>query len=225
MSQSTSALVIWGHYLPSHVGTGKFTKQVSGMIKLPHFQKSVIIGLILSDGWLRFVSKTHKNALLGFKQSLAHSDYIWFVFSILSHYNNTTPRLKRAIAEGKQFYSLAFETRSLPCFTELYSLFYPSGVKVIPNNIYELLTPVALAHVIMGDGSRQRHGLILCTDSYSVLDIVRLINVLIIKYRLDCTLWYHTPTQPRIYIKESSMPILRYLVTPYMVKSMFYKID
>ena len=178
MSQSTSALVIWGHYLPSHVGTGKLTKQVSGMIKLTHFQKSVIIGLILSDGWLRFVSKTHKNALLGFKQSLAHSDYIWFVFSILSHYNNTTPRLKRAIAEGKQFYSLAFETGSLPCFTELYSLFYPSGVKVIPNNIYELLTPVALAHVIMGDGSRQRHGLILCTDSYSVSDIVRLINEL-----------------------------------------------
>ena len=80
----------------------------------------------------------------------------------------------------------------MPCFTELYSLFYPSGVKVIPNNIYELLTPVALAHVIMGDGSRQRHGLILCTDSYSVSDIVRLINVLIIKYRLDCTLRYHT---------------------------------
>lgn len=118
-----------------------------------------------------------------------------------------------------------FFTRSLLCFTELYPLFYPSGVKVIPYNIYELLTAVALAHLIMGDGSRWRHGLVLCTDSYSVSDIVRLINVLIIKYRLDCTLRYHTSTQPRIYIKEGSMPILRDLVRPYMVKSMFYRID
>ena len=76
MSQSTSALVNWGHYLPSHVGTspaGQFTKQVSGMIKFPPYQKDIIIGLILSDGWLRFASKTHKNALLGFAQSVANA--------------------------------------------------------------------------------------------------------------------------------------------------------
>ena len=111
------------------------------------------------------------------------------------------------------------------CFTELHSLFYPAGVKVIPSNIYELLTPVALAHHIMGDGYRWHHGIVLCTDSYSISDIVRLINVLIIKYRLECTLRYHRPTHPRIYIKDSSMPILRDLVRPYMEKSMFYKID
>jgi hypothetical protein len=49
---------------------------------------------------------------------------------------------------GKQNIELQFFTRSLPCITELYSLFYVNGVKVIPQNIYELLTPVALAHWI-----------------------------------------------------------------------------
>lgn len=97
-------------------------------------------------------------------------------------------------------------------------------VKIVPQNIYELLTPVALAHLIMGDGYRRHHGLVLCTDSYSVQDIVRLINVLIIKYRLECTLRYHTPTQPRVYIREGSMSILRDLIRPFMIKSMFYKI-
>lgn len=113
----------------------------------------------------------------------------------------------------------------MSCFTELHSLFYVNKVKIIPDNIYDILTPVALAHVIQGDGYRWRHGLVLCTDSYPVSDIVRLMNVLIIKYRFECTLRYHTPTQPRIYIKECSMPILRNLVRPYMVKSMLYKID
>jgi hypothetical protein len=49
----------------------------------------------------------------------------------------------------------------MPCLIELHSLFYPNGVKIVPQNIYELLTPVALAHLIMGDGSVKSHGLIL----------------------------------------------------------------
>lgn len=59
---------------------------------------------------------------------------------------------------------------------------------MIPQNIYDLLTPVALAHFIMGDGTATRHGLILCTNSYSIEDVVKLMNVLIIRYRLDCTI-------------------------------------
>jgi hypothetical protein len=105
-------------------------------------------------------------------------------------------------------------------------LFYPQNVKIIPENIYDLLTPVALAHLIMGDGKESRHGLILCTDSYDVRDVVGLINVLNIRYRLVCTLRYHTPTQPRIYISERSMPLLRTVVRPHthMCSSMLYKI-
>jgi hypothetical protein len=62
----------------------------------------------------------------------------------------------------------------------LHSLFYPQGVKVVPSNIYELLTRVALAHLIMGDGEANPSGLILCINYYSVQDVVRLINILII---------------------------------------------
>jgi hypothetical protein len=207
-------IVVWGTNLASQIGTGRFTKQVSEMIKLPPYQNSVIVGLILSDAWLRFSNKRATNALLGFQQSLTHSDYVWLVFSILSPYCNSTPRLTRGTKAGNKFYGLQLETRSLSCFTKLHSLFYVNGVKVIPQNIYELLTPVALAHVIMGDGSAQRHGLIICTDSYTTPEVVRLINVLMIRYRLDCTLRFHTPTQPRIYIKQRSLAKLQTIVGP-----------
>jgi hypothetical protein len=70
----------------------------------------------------------------------------------------------------------------------------------------------------------QRHGLKICTDSYSVQDIVRLMNVLIIRYRLKCSIHYHTPTQPRIYISERSMPLLRTIVRPHIHSSMANKI-
>jgi hypothetical protein len=202
----TLGIVKFGSNLTSTVETGRFTKQVSNMIKFSSYQYSVIIGLLLSDGWLIFGSTTHKNARFGFTQSAAHGGYFWFVFLSLSHYCSSYPNVRIRKRFEKETISLEFSTRSMPCLTELHSIFYPNGVKIVPHNIYVLLTSIALAHLIMGDGSVQQHGLIICTDSYTIPEIVRLINVLMIKYRLDCWLRNHTPTQPRIYISQSSMP-------------------
>ena len=47
------------------------------MIQLPSHTcvEGIIIGILLSDAWITFASKTNKNAKLGFKQSLAHFEY------------------------------------------------------------------------------------------------------------------------------------------------------
>ena len=219
----TKSIVIWGTNLTSTVGI-KFTRKQLVMVQLAPYQYNVIIGILLSDGWLEFSSKANKNARWGFKQSLDKFAYVWFVFNILSHYCSSSPRLTTSIRAGNRFYGLRFRTRAMPCLTELYSLFYPNGVKIVPYNIFELLTPIALAHMIIGDGSVQSHGLIICTDSYTVQDVVRLINVLMIKYRLDCTVRFHSTTQPRIYISQSSMPSLLNIVSPFMHPSMLYKL-
>ena len=77
----------------------------------------------------------------------------------------------------------------MPCFTELYSMFYFNKKKILPQNIYDNFTPVALAHWVMGSGIKlQGRGLRLCAYSFSIPEVVTLMNVLIIKYRLVCTL-------------------------------------
>ena len=91
ISSSETRLVVWGTNLSSSVGLGKFSKQVSNIIKIPPFHISVIVGLLLSDGWLIFGSKTNKDARLGFQQSLAHSGYFWSVFNVISHYCSSMP--------------------------------------------------------------------------------------------------------------------------------------
>jgi len=78
--------------------------------------------------------------------------------------------------------------------------------------------------MIMGDGAVKSHGLIICTDSYTVQDVVRLINVLMIRYRLDCTCHFYNTTQPRIYIIQHSMASLLNIVSPFMHSSMLYKL-
>lgn len=117
-----------------------------------------------------------------------------------SHYCSSYPGFRVRERFGNITFSLQFFTRSLPCFIELHQLFYVGGIKIIPSDIFNLLTPVALVHWIMGDGSVSRHGLIICTHSFSILDVVLLINVLMIQYRLDYIICYPSG-KPQIYIR------------------------
>ena len=81
---------------------------------------------------------------------------------------------------GKVYSTIYFLTRSLPCFNELYNLFYVNGVKVVPQNIAELITPLGLAFWICDDGCFQKsHNIvILCTDSFPLEQVTLLIDVL-----------------------------------------------
>jgi len=219
----SNELVLWGDYLISNVGKPRFSKLVSSMVQLPPYIFGLIVGLILSDGYLGFSSSHHLNTRLVFGQSVKHSQYFWFVFNQLAHYCSKGPYVHKSIRKGSQLFGLYFHTRALPCFTELHSLFSVAGVKTIPENIYELLTPVALAHWIQGDGTWDHSGVVLCTDSFTIPDVVRLMNVLIIRYNLDCTLRSHVGS-PRIYIRSGSMPTLRLIVIPHMNESMLGKL-
>lgn len=219
------SLVVWGVNLSSTVGN-KFTRKELAMVQLPPYQYSVVIGIMLSDAWC---NAARKNARLGFAQSRENSGYFWFVFGSLSHYCSSNPSYRIRTRSGKQTFGWEFFTRSMPCLTELHSLFYPAGKKVIPFNIYDLLTPVALAHLIQGDGQTSRHGLILCTNSYSIQDVVRLINALVVRYRLECNIREYRRSNGKlefmIYIRHGSMPLLLTIVKPYMHPSMLYKIE
>lgn len=217
-------LVVWGTHLGSTINYGRFTKLVREMIVLPPYQESIVVGLLLSDGWLSLTrSNTVSNARLGFKQSLNKFEYVWRVFYDLSHYCQKYPAFYLNHRGGKVYPGITIATRALPCFTSLHNIFYIDNKKVIPYNIYDILTPVALAHLIMGDGTYRFGGLRLCTDSYTITDVVRLMNVLIVRYRLKATL-HKDRGMYRIYISRSSMPILISVVKPYMVASMLYKL-
>ena len=63
------------------------------------------------------------------------------------HYCSNFPHLVRGKRINTKTFALQFSTRRYPCLNELYHLFYDKNkIKLIPYNIFELLTPVALAH-------------------------------------------------------------------------------
>lgn len=68
------------------------------------------------------------------------------VYITLSHYCAGLPTYRIRKRTVNWLYSLTFQTRSLSCFTNLHQLFYVNGIKIIPEDIYNLLDPIALAH-------------------------------------------------------------------------------
>jgi hypothetical protein len=226
-NNSCTSLIVWGDIMGSGVGFGRISFIIQSMYSFTYFQHSVLIGCLLSDAWLSFSNSNSKNARLGFTQSLAHFNYFWLVFNILAPFISNFPYLRIRSRNNSNIFqsSMEFLTRSLPCFTNLHSLFYINGIKIVPVDIFHYLNSIALAHWIMGDGNyRKGGGLTLCTDSFTLKEVILLMNVLIIKYDLKCSLHQRAPNSYRIYISKSSICNLQVLVLPYMVPSMLYKI-
>lgn len=216
-------LVIYGSNLSSTIGYPYYTVIIRHMIGLPLHINSLLVGLLLSDAWLNI--NKEGNARLGFKQSLSRFEYLYFIFLKLSHYCSSYPSLVKTKLKGKIFYAVCLTTRVLPCFTELYNLFYVKGKKVVPSNLFEILTYEGLAHWICGDGSLVKGGgIYLNTQSFTVKECVFIINVLIIKFNLTCSIHYQREL-PVIYISARSMRKLYPNISKYFVPSMRYKID
>ena len=73
--------------------------------------------------------------------------------------------------------------------------------------MYDLLTPVApfLAFLVLGSSVEYMpYGLILHTYSYNYKDLITLMHILIIKYRLSCTIG-RIDGKPVIYILAESV--------------------
>jgi hypothetical protein len=134
INNNSTALVIWGENLSSTVSQKRITKSLRGIVELPLHIKSLVVGLLLSDGWIQ-KNKPHWNARLGFKQSMINFPYFWFVFTLLSHYCSTYPYLTKTQFRGKTHFGIELQTRAYPCFTQLHNLFYVKNVKVVPGSL------------------------------------------------------------------------------------------
>jgi len=195
--------------------------------ELTDFQKEAIIGLILGDLHISKVKTTH-NARLMFVQGIKNSDYLIHLYELFSEYCLCTPKVRCRPDKrtNKTYYSAVFTTRMLPVFNYYHSLFYMDrGVKAIPSDIGNLLTPIGLAYWAMDDGCKHRKNFYLNTDSFTLEDTLLLIKVLKDNFDLNCTYQVKRKGQYRIYIKRNSIEKFKTLVTPYFHRSLLYKLE
>ena len=147
---------------------------------------------------------TKHNCRFRFKQSQKHAEYVWYLYNKLSHYCIRPPYIKIDKIKGKSFIAIEFYTMALPCFSLLRYKFYDHRIKIIPDDIYDYLNYESLAHMIMCDGSFSSKGLTLNLQSFTLKELILLLNVLKIKFDLDCTI-HKSRHQYVLYIRVKSV--------------------
>jgi len=192
---------------------------------IPSDLKDILVGLILGDLHGRY---RYGNTRFVFKQGLKNKDYVYHLYELFSKFCPSAPKIKESLPDprtGKIYNSVTFSTYTLPCFNELYNLFYLSGKKVIPNNIRELLTPRSLAYWIADDGSwnKVQKYVSLSTESFKLEEVELLIEVLNTKFNLRCYKC-KSGTAYKIIIPSYSIEVLQTLLSPHMPLMMSHKI-
>lgn len=189
------------------------------------YLESLFISLLLSlNGWANLDGKTNSKVRIKFRQPYSNKDYIYYLHREIKIYCEKEPyrftshqNFKKRCAVDE----ILITTRWLFCFVDIYNLLYKKkNEKKIPYNIYDLLTPLVLAHLVMGSSIKLRgRGLKLYIGFLNISDAVKLINVLIVKYGLQCNLLLEIDKRC-IYIYRSSLNLLFVSIKPYMISPM-----
>jgi len=185
---------------------------------LTQLQRSVIIGCILGDGYVRHFPG-RKDALLEVNHSIKQKDYVDWKYKILKDISRSQPKIRKG--NGRRI-AYRFYTKQLSEVTKLYGLFYRDGRKLVPDNVG--IDIIALSVWYMDDGSRCSDGnFYLNTQQFSLEDQEKLRRLLSKSFGLETTL-NKDKKYWRIRFRKHSIPKLVSLIDSYVIPSMKYKL-
>lgn len=200
------SLILWGK---SPISAGiKLTNKQREMLVLTKKSKSILIGILLSDGRVKRQKKTW-NPSIGIKKSLRHIEYLWYILNEIGYlYPSKNVGISETWMRGKLFYAGTISTRALSSLNEIVMLLYKdiNGklIRRIQEDLVNYMDEIVLAHWIMGDGSKRNKGIILCTDGFTMKEIVMLMNMLKIKLDINTTI-HKEKGRFRIYINGKEL--------------------
>nr|QDG01227.1 LAGLIDADG endonuclease [Scytalidium sp.] len=189
--------------------------------------KEVVVGKMLGDlGSER--PNLNCNTRLSFKHTDKQIEYIEHLYLLFKDYCKSSSislsRYDNRPNRNKKYKAIKFNTRSLPCFNEFRELFYNNeGVKIIPNNLGDYLTPRALAYWFQDDGYKSVNGFYFSTESFTLEENRFLAELLLNKFGLECGVHTHTNGY-RLYILSTSREKYIGLIKPYILPLFYYKL-
>nr|QBM09642.1 hypothetical protein [Dactylella sp.] len=210
-----------------------FSNDYKKRYEVTNEQKESLVGVLLADAHLE-KGKSSRNARLSIDHSYPSQEaYVNYLYNLFKPLVATPPAVierKKDKRTGLAYKSIYFKTLSFPCLNEFHALFYNNNIKVIPSNLEDLLTPIGLAHFIMGDGyyDTVKQTIYLCTENYSLSEVNLLISVLNKNFDLKATANKRDLKNGvigwRIRFSKSSLDKLRALVSNYTIPEMNHKL-
>ena len=185
---------------------------------LTQLQRSIIIGTVLGDGYLRIVPR-RKNAFLEINHTFYQKKYVDWKYQMLESLCRSGPKIRKG--NGNRL-AYRFTSRQHKEISEIYERFYRGRKKIVPEWLH--LDPVMLAVWYMDDGSRcSKSNVYLNTQQFKPGDqdrCILLLKELGIKATLNKDKIYQ-----RVRIRSSSISDFFRLISPYIIPSMQYKLS
>lgn len=189
--------------------------------------EQIVVGNLLGDAWMERKSPTANARLRYCQVSPRHDQRFFFVFKYYVIYclSFATFRTRVDPRTGHVGSSWQFSTRALPFFTNFYILFYVNKVKVVPVNIVQLLTPIAIAAWIMDDANHNTNGgLVFNTQGFTPADVDRLSAALNVNLGINSYRMSDSRGKPIIYVRKADVVIMAAVVSQHMCHSTLYKL-
>lgn len=200
----------------------------------------VITGELLGDG---HISSGDNSYRLQFTFASNILDYVNHLkFNVLKEVCNDSKPTPYPKENPKQYW---FASKAMPLFKDLHSQWYKINnninyknrdkfIKVLPKNIYDLLTPISIAHWLMGDGyyNTKEECIYFCTDNFTKDEVLLLIDILDKKFKIKSNISNRNYLDKdnnqinhfRIRLpKDSTLKLIK-LVKRYIIPIMKYKL-
>ncbi len=206
---------VWMKHGPTNT---RALKEKKATLNLSQIQKQFLVGTLLGDGCL-ILSRSGKAARLQVRQNVRYEEFVNWKYQFFTDWVLTQPRYDRFND------SLVFRTVSHIQLGEIRNMFYVGTKKIVPNNIFEILThPLSLAIWFMDDGNGDKRvcRLRLSTYAFGLKGNQKLRKCLLQNFSLETKIIKDSKGS-YLYFLEDSAKRLYTMIKPYIIPCMEYK--
>ena len=199
---------------------------------LPENLHSTLIGLMLGDASIYKSSKT-SNSRLEMSFGTKYRQFAESVGNLFKEYMKNPIKQVEVKVKNKVYINFRLKTKTLPLFNLYHSIFYLFNtetnkyVKIVPNDIFNLMNPIVLAYLIMSDGNydKLRNRVRIYTNSYSKQDVEKLQKAINERLGIYVGILHDRNNQWILTIGKTQLSKLQEIVSPYFEASMLYRIN
>jgi len=192
-------------------------------------QFDVIIGSLLGDGRLECRSiglRQPITARLRIQHSERQRDYVFWKYKQLKSLISQKPRRIKAGYDSKRnktHFSWYFHTRTIKELGMIQKLFYHDNKKILPRNIFKMLTPRSMAIWFMDDGSDTKLSYTLNTHCFSLEEQKQISEFFRSRYSINAKI-IKDREKYKIAIGRHEYDKLNRIIKSFIIPSMNYKI-
>ena len=197
---------------------------------LPQELHSILIGLMLSDGSLYRSSPT---ANVRFELSFGekYKELAFHIGEMFKDYMSNPVKSVEIKGKNKDYINYRLKTKTLPVFNSYYDMFYKSTeqnkfVKIVPENIFDLIDPIVLAYLIQGDGNydKSRNRVRIYTNSFSKQEVEKLALAINTRLNIYTGVLHDRKDQWILTIGAKELNFCREITIKYFHPTMLYRL-